>query len=146
MDSAIVLVILRLLLIFLIFQKMNFLNVRQSARKPYIKSLLSHPPWRRLLFVLLEPQWKFGVTSLATQKLKSPFLTLFTYSGTIKYNQKFKILLIESKASHNRNPLSLNKFFKQKQNKFYLHKLLFRIQKILHLSLFLSQMNRLHFC
>ena len=28
MDSAIVLVILRLLLIFLIFQKMNFLNVR----------------------------------------------------------------------------------------------------------------------
>ena len=43
-------------------------------------------------------------------------------------------------------PLSLNKFFKQKQNKFYLHKLLFRIQKILHLSLFPSQMNRLHFC
>lgn len=83
---------------------------------------------------------------LSDPEVKKSISDLIHVLWHYKVQPKFKILLIESKASHNRTPLSLNKFFKQKQNKFYLHKLLFRIQKILHLSLFLSQMNRLHFC
>lgn len=83
---------------------------------------------------------------LSDPEVKKSISDLIHVLWHYKVQPKFKILLIESKASHNRNPLALNKFFKQKQNKFYLHKLLFRIQKILHLSLFLSQMNRLHFC
>ena len=122
----------------------NELSQREAVRTEtiYKESPVSSPTAQALTGATMEILGDI----LSDQKLKSPFLTLFTYSGTIRYNQKFKILLIESKASHNRNPLALNKFFKQKQNKFYLHKLLFRIQKILHLSLFLSQMNRLHFC
>ena len=60
--------------------------------------------------------------------------------------QRYYCIRIKGHLQQPQTPLALNKFFKQKQNKFYLHKLLFRIQKILHLSLFLSQMNRLHFC